>query len=186
MDQLKKIIKECAAGNTKAQGALFKKYAKVLYAVCLRYTKDQTAAEDVLHEGFIKIFMNISSYKGKGSFEGWMRRIMINTALERYRKNFQMYPVSEVSENDIGIKANTIVSDISAKDLLELIKQLPDAYKLVFNLYAIDGYSHKEISEKLNISIGTSKSNLSRARKILQTKVKQHFIVPEEKDVRGA
>ena len=186
MDQLKKIIKDCAAGKTEAQGVLFKKYAKMLYGVCIRYTKDQTAAEDVLHEGFIKIFTNISSYKFKGSFEGWMRRIMVNTALERYRKNFQMYSVSEVSDSDIGIKANTIVSDISAQDLLELIKKLPAAYKLVFNMYAIDGYSHKEISEILNISIGTSKSNLSRARKILQTKVRQHFIVPEEKDVKGA
>lgn len=186
MDQLKKIIKDCAKGDTEAQGQLFKKYAKMLYGVCIRYTKDQSAAEDVLHEGFIKIFTNISSFKGKGSFEGWMRRIMINTALERYRKNFQMYSVGEVSDLDIGIKANTIVSDISAQDLLEIVKQLPAAYKLVFNLYAIDGYTHKEISEKLNISIGTSKSNLSRARKILQTKVKQHFIVPGERDVRGA
>lgn len=186
MDQLKKIIKDCAAGKTEAQEALFKKYAKMLYGVCMRYTKDQTAAEDVLHEGFIKIFTNISSYKGKGSFEGWMRRIMINTALERYRKNFQMYSVSDIPDTDIGIKANTIVSDISAQDLLELVKQLPAGYKLVFNMYAIDGYTHKEISEKLNISIGTSKSNLSRARKILQTKVKQHFIVPERKNVKGA
>ena len=186
MSQLKDIIKGCVSGNTDAQGALFKKYAKMLYGVCIRYTKDQTAAEDVLHEGFIKIFTKISSYKGKGSFEGWMRRIMVNTALERYRKNFQMYAVSEISDSDIGINTNSIISNLSAQDLLNLVKELPAAYKLVFNMYAIDGYSHKEISEILNISVGTSKSNLSRARKILQKKVKQHFIMPEEKNVKGA
>ncbi len=181
MDQQKDIIKGCVKGETEAQGALFKKYSKMLFGVCLRYTKDHSAAEDVLHEGFIKIFLNIASYKNKGSFEGWMRRIMVNTALERYRKNFQMYPVSDVTELESKMNTNIIVSELSAQELLVLIKGLPPAYKMVFNLYAIDGYSHKEIGEILNISIGTSKSNLSRARKILQSKVRQHFMMPEER-----
>ncbi len=181
MNQQKIIIKGCVAGKTSAQGELFKKYSKMLFGVCIRYTKDPSAAEDVLHEGFIKIFLNISSYKGKGSFEGWMRRIMVNTALERYRKNFQMYPVHEVAELESKLNTNLIVSELSSQELLGLIKELPPAYKMVFNLFAIDGYSHKEISEMLSISIGTSKSNLSRARKILQNKVKQHFIMPEER-----
>ncbi len=181
LDQQKDIIKGCVKGETEAQGALFKKHSKMLFGVCLRYTKDHSAAEDVLHEGFIKIFLNIASYKNKGSFEGWMRRIMVNTALERYRKNFQMYPVSDVTELESKMNTNIIVSELSAQELLVLIKDLPPAYKMVFNLYAIDGYSHKEVGEILNISIGTSKSNLSRARKILQSKVRQHFMMPEER-----
>lgn len=181
MNQQKDIIKGCVEGKTEAQGELFKIYSKMLFGVCIRYTKDPSAAEDVLHEGFIKIFINIASYKNKGSFEGWMRRIMVNSALERYRKNFQMYPVSEVAELELKMNTNLIVSELSAQELLVLIKDLPPAYKIVFNLYAIEGYSHKEISEILNISIGTSKSNLSRARKILQNKVRQHFMMPEEK-----
>ncbi|OQY00590.1 MAG: hypothetical protein B6I20_08510 [Bacteroidetes bacterium 4572_117] len=176
----KDIIKGCVEGKTEAQGGLFKEYSKMLFGVCIRYTKDRSAAEDILHEGFIKIFKNIASYKGKGSFEGWMRRIMVNTALERYRKKFQMYPISEM-DLDSKMNTNVIVSELSAQELLLLIKELPPAYKMVFNLYAIDGYSHKEIGEMLNISVGTSKSNLSRARKILQTKVNQHFIMPEER-----
>jgi len=181
LDQKKDIIKGCVEGKTEAQGALFKKYSKLLFGVCIRYTKDSSAAEDVLHEGFIKIFTNIASYKSKGSFEGWMRRIMVNTALERYRKNFQMYPVSEIAEMESKMNTNLIVSELSAQELLVLIKDLPPAYKMVFNLFAIDGYSHREISDILKISIGTSKSNLSRARKILQNKVRQHFIMPEER-----
>jgi len=181
LTQLDEIVKGCVAGKSDAQEALYRKYSGKLFGICLRYTKDYSAAEDVLHEGFIKILTNISSYKGTGAFEGWMRRVMVNTALERFRKQFQMYPITEVNESDIGLKHEDILANINAKDLLELIKELPPAYKMVFNMYAIDGYSHKEIAEKLNISIGTSKSNLSRARKILQEKVKERFVLPEEK-----
>jgi RNA polymerase sigma factor (sigma-70 family) len=181
LTQLDEIIKGCVAGKPEAQEALFKKYSGKLFGISLRYTKDYSAAEDVLQEGFIKIFTNISSYKGTGAFEGWMRRVVVNTALERFRKQFQMYPITEINESELGLKYDDILADISAKDLLGLVKDLPPAYKMVFNLYAIDGYSHKEISEKLNISIGTSKSNLSRARKILQSKVEEHFVLPEEK-----
>ena len=181
LTQLDDIVKGCVTGKPEAQEALYRKYSGKLFGICLRYTKDYSAAEDVLHEGFIKILTNISSYKGTGSFEGWMRRVVINTALERFRKQFQMYPITDVNESEFGLKYEDILTNISANDLLDLIKELPPAYKMVFNLYAIDGYSHKEIAEILNISIGTSKSNLSRARKILQVKVEDHFILPEEK-----
>ena len=181
LTQLDEIIKGCVAGKSEAQEALYRKYSGKLFGICLRYTKDYSAAEDVLQEGFIKILTNLSSYKGTGAFEGWMRRVVINTALERFRKQFQMYSITEVNESDIGLKYENILENINAKDLLELIKELPPAYKMVFNLYAIDGYSHKEIGDKLNISIGTSKSNLSRARKILQSKVEEYFTLPEEK-----
>ena len=184
MTQLDEIIKGCVSGKSEAQEALYKKYSKKLFGICLRYTKDYSAAEDVLQEGFIKIFTNISSFKGTGSFEGWIRRVIINTALERFRKQFQMYPITEVNESELGLKYDNILSDISATDLLNLIKDLPPAYRMVFNLYAIDGYSHKEIGEMLNISTGTSKSNLSRARKLLQAKIEESFLLPEEKRKR--
>jgi RNA polymerase sigma factor (sigma-70 family) len=178
--QIEEIIRGCVAGKSEAQGALYKKYSGKLFGISLRYTKDHSAAEDVLHEGFIKIFNNISGYKGTGSFEGWMRRIVINTALERFRKQFQLYSISDVSEHEDSFKYNHILTDIAAKDLLDLIQDLPTAYKMVFNLYAIDGYTHKEIGEILNISEGTSKSNLSRARKILQSKIEDRFIISED------
>lgn len=181
LTQLDEIIKGCVAGKPEAQETLYKKYSGKLFGICLRYTKDYSAAEDVLQEGFIKIFTNISSYKGTGAFEGWMRRVVINTALERFRKQFQMYPITEINESEISLKHEDILENINAKDLLGLVRELPPAYKMVFNLYAIDGYSHKEIAVKLNISVGTSKSNLSRARKLLQNKVEEHFILPEEK-----
>lgn len=180
MIETEDIIKGCVAGKAEAQEALFKKYSKKMFGLCLRYTKDYSAAEDVLQDGFIKVLTNISSYKWKGSFEGWIRRIMINTALERYRKQFQMFSISDNQEINEKFISNEIIEDISAEDLLKLVQELPPAYKMVFNMYAIDGFSHKEVSEILNISIGTSKSNLSRARKILQLKVEKHFILPKE------
>jgi RNA polymerase sigma factor (sigma-70 family) len=174
------IISGCVAGKTEAQEALYKKFSGKLFGISLRYTKDRSAAEDVLQESFIKILKNISGYKGTGSFEGWMRRIVINTALERFRKQFQMYSISDINENEESFKYNHILTEIAAKDLLKLIQDLPSAYKMVFNLYAIDGYTHKEIGEILNISEGTSKSNLSRARKLLQAKLEDRFIIREE------
>ncbi len=179
MTQLDDIIKGCIAGKPEAQEALYKKYSGKLFGISLRYTKDYSAAEDVLHEGFIKIYKNISNFKGTGSFEGWIRRIIINTALERFRKHFQMYSISDVNEAEDSIKYNHILTELAAKDLLKLIQDLPTAYKMVFNLYAIDGYTHKEIGTILNISEGTSKSNLSRARKILQAKLEDKYIISE-------
>jgi len=179
LTQTENIIKGCVSGKKDAQEALYKKYSRKMFGLCLRYTKDYSAAEDVLQDGFIKVLTNISSYKEKGSFEGWIRRIMINTALERYRKQFQMYSIGDNEEVKGKFEYSNIIEEISAKDLLKLVQELPPAYKIVFNMYAIDGYSHKEIAKELSISIGTSKSNLSRARKILQTKVEKHFILPD-------
>ncbi|MCK4661610.1 MAG: sigma-70 family RNA polymerase sigma factor [Bacteroidales bacterium] len=148
-----------------------------MFGICLRYSKDYTEAEDTLQEGFIKVFENISSFKFKGSFEGWLRRIMVNTALEKYRKQNVLYPVSDIFEYAEDIGYDDITSDISAGDLLKLITELSPQYRVVFNLYAIEGYSHNEISKKLGISTGTSKSNLSRARQILQEKVKKLYML---------
>ena len=175
MTQLTEIIKGCISGKNEFQEKLYKLYSRKLFGVCLHYSKDYTEAEDILQEGFIKIFTNISKYKHKGSFEGWMRKIMVNTALENYRKQKLLYPVSDVYEYADKIDYDDIINNITAKDLLKLIQELSPKYRTVFSLYAIDGYSHKEISKMTGTSIGTSKSNLSRARVILQQKVEKYF-----------
>ncbi|MEA3504825.1 MAG: RNA polymerase sigma factor [Bacteroidota bacterium] len=169
------IIKGCIKGNSKSREALYKMYADKMYAVCRYYTKDYTEAEDVLHEGFIKIFENVSKFKNKGSFEGWIRRIIVNTALEKFRRNNKMHSVPEDFLTIEDNKSVDVESAISAKELSQMISELTPKYKMVFNLYALEGYSHKEISEMLGISEGTSKSNLARARNILKKRVEESY-----------
>ena len=142
-----------------------------MYGVCLLYSRDTEEAKDILQEGFIKIFQKLDQFSGKGSLEGWMRRIFINSALEKYRIKKAVLMVDEDLEVLAGEVDDKIIEQLSAKDLLRMIQDLSPQYRVVFNLYAIEGYSHKEIGKKLNISEGTSKSNLSRARSILQEKV---------------
>ncbi len=139
-------------------------------------------AEDNLHEGFIKVFQNLKGFKGEGSLKGWVRRIMINTALEKFRKKSPLYVLDNENYEDVeDIDRESIISNISADDLMELIQSLTPQYRMVFNLFALEGFSHKEIAQKMNISEGTSKSNLARARIILQKKVKEQFYVsPKE------
>lgn len=175
MEQIDKILKGCKAGKTSDQEKLYNLFASKMFGVCMHYSKDQTEAEDILQEGFYKVLKNINMFKSQGSFEGWIRRIMINTALEKYRKQKYLYPVSDILENYDELSYDDIIADITAKDLMKLIHELSPKYRMVFSLYAIDGYSHKEIGEMLGITIGTSKSNLSRARIILQKRVKELF-----------
>jgi len=146
-----------------------------MYGLCLRYAKDSAEAEDIMQEGFIRVFNKISQFEFKGSFEGWIKRIMVNTALEKFRKNDRLYPVEEMKIFESVEYAEETISSISANDLLRIIQELPPRYKMVFNLFAIEGYSHLEIAEMMNISEGTSKSNLSRARVILQKNVVEYF-----------
>ena len=174
-DRLDDIVKGCISGKRKAQEQLFKRFSDEMFGVCLYYSKDYTEAEDTLHEGFMKVFQKISQFQGKGSLAGWIKRIMINTALEKYRKHTQMYAIGEDIDAELDIVPERVTQDLAVQDLLNLVRELSPQYKMVFNLYAIDGYSHKEISEMLGISEGTSKSNLARARYILQEKVKQKF-----------
>lgn len=175
MDRIAEIIKGCIDGKRKSQEQLYKLYSKKMFGLCLYYTKDYTAAEDIVQEGFVKIFKNIKQFKNKGSFEGWIRKIIINTALEKYRKQHHLYAVNDIENYAEDYSYDAIMDYISAKDLIRIIKELSPQYKMVFSLYAIEGYSHKEISEKLGISIGTSKSNLSRARVLLQKKIEKEF-----------
>ncbi|HOW10727.1 MAG TPA: RNA polymerase sigma factor [Bacteroidales bacterium] len=167
------IIKGCLAGSRRDQELLYRRHAAKLYAVCLQYSGNDDEARDILQEGFIKIFENLIHYKNEGSFEGWMRRIVVNTALEKYRSKHNLYRVDDIDtipEPDASPETDDY-SGLEAGDLLMIIRDLPPKYRMVFNLYAIEGYSHKEISRMINISEGTSKSNLSRARMILQKKV---------------
>ena len=173
MTEIKNIIKGCLTGNRRDQELLYRRHASKLYAVCLQYSGNDEEARDILQEGFIKVFENLARYKHEGSFEGWMRRIMVNTALEKYRNRHNLYRVDDIDtipEQDAE-PDNMDYSGLGASDLLGIIRELPPKYRMVFNLYAIEGYSHKEISKMVNISEGTSKSNLSRARAILQRRV---------------
>jgi RNA polymerase sigma-70 factor (ECF subfamily) len=174
-DDLDKIITGCKKNKPEAQKKLYECFSAKMFGVCLQYSKDYTEAEDVLQDGFIKIFTKISQFNFKGSFEGWMRRIMVNCALERYRKHNLLYAVPDISDYDNKFSYDDVMGELSSKELLGLIKELSPQYRVVFNLYAIEGYSHQEIAEKLNISVGTSKSNLSRARIVLQEKVKELY-----------
>ena len=171
---IEQLIIKCKKNNRQAQGELYSTFAKKLFTLCLKYSKDYAESQDNLQDAFVTIFKNIKQYNNKGSFEGWMKRIVINTALQRYRKS----SVLDVIKDDILIEEYVEVETehVPLEFLLEIIQQLPDKYRLVFNLYVLDEFSHKEIADMLNISVGTSKSNLSRARHILKEKLEtNHF-----------
>src|SRR5436305_8934014 len=154
------------------QYELYRKYAPKMYAVCLRYAGNAEEAEDILQEGFIKVFSKIGSFRKDGSFEGWIRRIFVNTAIEQFRKKIHLQPVTEYEENTIEGKYSSVLDSLAEKDIIQLIQQLSPGYRTVFNMYVIEGYTHKQIAEALGISEGTSKSQLSRAKQILQEMVK--------------
>jgi len=139
-----------------------------MYAVCLRYSNNAEDSQDILQDGFVKVFRNLHMYRGEGSFEGWVRRIFVNTAIEHYRRQVNMYPVTEGHENMLETKDTSAFDALGMKDLVKLIQQLSPGYRTVFNLYVIEGYSHKEIGQIIGISEGTSKSQLARAKSILQ------------------
>lgn len=183
-DILNNIIKQCIKEDRKAQKELYKLYYSKMMNVCYRYAKNSDDAQDLLQDGFVKVFSHLKSYDFKGSFEGWIRKIMVNTAIDFYRKNKGIYFVED--DNNFILEtvriesADSIYSNFGVDEIMHSIQQLSPVYKTVFNMYVIDGYSHKEISEQLNISEGTSKSNLSKAKQNLQeillkrAKVKQH------------
>jgi len=172
------IVEGCKAGKRELQKALYTRFSGKMYSVCLRYCKNREEAEDILQDGFIKVFHSIQQFMGAGSFEGWVRRIMVNTALEALRKkklDFSSFDI-EHAENHQAQAFDT-TSKTSASDLLTIIQQLPPGYRTIFNLYAIEGYQHKEIAVMLGISEGTSKSQLARARYVLQEKLKSSELI---------
>jgi len=163
-----KLIKRCRKNDGKAQEAVYNRYSAQMLGVCIRYVKDADQAEDVMIGGFVKVFNKIDQFKNEGSFEGWIRRIMVNESLTYIRKNKSMYLEVDIEAADKEPDYDALGSKLEADDLLAMIQSLPTGYKTVFNLYAIEGYSHKEIAEKLGVSENTSKSQLSRARALLQ------------------
>lgn len=165
------LIADCKKGNSKAQKELYDQYASMLLGLCMRYIKNKMEAEDVMIAGFMKIFNNLSQFEAKGSFEGWMKRIMVNESLMYIRRNKAMYVEVDIDHAMKQPGYNWESSNLETEDLQKLIADLPTGYRTIFNLYAIEGFSHKEIGEMLEISESTSKSQLSRARVILQTKV---------------
>jgi RNA polymerase sigma-70 factor (ECF subfamily) len=169
---LEQLIKNCIKQDSEAQSQLYKQYASKLFSLCLKYSKNYAEAEDNLHDAFITVFNKISQYNNKGSFEGWLKRIAINTSLQGYRKDVGVYDI--VNESNIEDVSVDIDDDVNIDFLLKIIQDLPNRYRLVFNLYVLDGYSHIEISDLINISIGTSKSNLARARLILKDKIEDY------------
>lgn len=170
--QTQLLIEGCIKGDRFSQTRLYNFYSQTMFAVCLRYARTREEAEEILQEGFMKVFEFIHQYKFAGSFEGWMRRIMVNCALQKYRSKGHLRPVVEVDATALADKSHDeIIATIGTKELLNMVQQLPPAYKLVFNLYVFEGLKHREISELLGISEGTSKSNLSDARSILQKAV---------------
>ena len=167
------IIKRCIKKDRDAQRILYDTYAPVLLGLCRRYTLDQPEAEDILQEGFVKIFLNLKNYRGQGTLLNWMKKVMINTAITYYHKHYKHryhYEIEE-SESSGSMAAGLAEADFTREELLKVIEDLPAGYKMVFNLYAVEGYKHKEISELLNIDINTSKSQYSRAKKLIREKL---------------
>lgn len=171
---LEEVIKKCVEGDRSAQEYLYRKYSSKLYGICLKYSRNKTEAEDNLHDSFMTIYDKIGQYRASGSFEGWLKRITVNTILQKYRKENYMSQVPEHYQD--ATEETQPHLEISLSTLLQYIQELPHKYRLTFNLYVLDGYSHKEISEQLGTSTGTSKSNLARARMILREKIKNQKI----------
>lgn len=169
MSNLVDLIANCKKGNRQAQEQLYRDYSRILFGVCLKYSRNKTEAEDSLHDSFMTIYKKIDQFKHQGSFEGWMKRITINTVLQKYRKEESLPLVSENIPEER--EEETGYLDLDLQTLLGYIQELPNKYRLTFNLYVLDGYTHKEISELLGTSEGTSKSNLARARGILREKI---------------
>jgi RNA polymerase sigma-70 factor, ECF subfamily len=172
------LIRNCIEGDRHSQSALYAMFAPKMFVACLRYSKNREEAEDILQEGFLKVFQFLHQFREEGSLEGWIRKIMVNCALQKLRNKSRLAPVLNIeSYNEQLVLQEHIESKISSKELLQMIMSLPPAYKMVFNLYVFDGYRHKEIAELLGISEGTSKSNLSDARTLLQKQLNKKNVI---------
>ncbi|MGH2643340.1 MAG: RNA polymerase sigma factor [Chitinophagaceae bacterium] len=181
------MLKGCIAGDRSCQNKLYEEFSGKMFPVCLRYTGNREDAEDVLQEGFIKVFTHIREFKNEGSLEGWIRKIMVNTALEKYRKQSHLYPVKnmeETAEMNLFMESEDIISRLTTKELILMIQSLPPRYRMVFNLYVFEGMKHREIADELGISEGTSKSNLSDARAILQKKVTDSLKIAKPREAK--
>lgn len=174
-EQLEILLRECRKGKPKSQEVLYKKFAAAMYGICLQYASSEEDAQDILQEGFVKVFRKLDQVKNPAAFPGWIRRVMINTALEKYRSQVLLQRIDEVREEAEEATGDGVFDNLTCQELVGLIQTLPPRYRMVFNLYAIEGYSHQEIGKELGITVGTSKSNLSRARDILQDRIKKMY-----------
>ena len=173
MDEIT-LIAECLRGNPKAQKTFFDKFAPKMMTVCLRYMKSSEEAEDMLQDGMIKVFNYLDRYKNEGSLEGWIRRIIVNTCLDQIRKNAKLIEVQITNEVEHKVTPHdNVFEHIAAEQLLALIQKMPDGYRVVFNMFAIEGFSHQEIAQHLNITESTSKSQYLRARAYLRERIEK-------------
>lgn len=175
------LIEDCKNNKPEAYELLYKTYARTLMGIALRYASGNHEAEDILQEAFIRIFKHINTYQYKGSFEGWLKRVVVTTAINRFNqvKNRQENINTDTITNSCFDDNENALEKLSAQDLLKMINRLPPGYKMVFNLFAIEGYSHKEIAGQLKISEGTSKSQLSKARNMLQEMLAEYNVVKQ-------
>jgi len=170
------LIKGCIEGDRRMQEELYRRFAPRMYAVCLRYANNSDDAQDLLQEGFIKVYRNLHRFRAEGSFEGWIRRVFVNTSIEHFRKkSTRMSMVTDKEDQAIEDADITALDNLAEKDIIKIIQELSPGYRAVFNLYVVEGYSHKEIGDMLGISEGTSKSQLARAKSVLQKKIAQYL-----------
>jgi len=173
---MEKLIEGCIKGKQKARRELFRRYRSILLGVCLRYSRDKSEAEDILLEGFMQIYSKIGSFNGTGSFEGWMKKVMVHTAIDYFRKNRKENFHENIDDySEIISDDKDILNHLGAKEILNLIQSMPQGYRIAFNLFAIEGYSHKEIAEKLQFTESTSKSQVRKARFWLMKKIDNNF-----------
>ena len=174
-EKLEILLKGCKRGRPGSQEELYRRFASAMYGICLQYASSQEDAQDIMQEGFIKVFGKLDQVNNPAAFPGWIRKVMINTALEKYRSQVFLQRVDDMKEEMDEEMDDGIYNNLTSKELVEIIQTLSPKYRLVFNLYAIEGYNHQEISRELGITVGTSKSNLSRARAILQKRIKKIY-----------
>ena len=176
------LVRDCSRGDSRAQRALYERFSRRMFGICLRYTSSREEAEDILQEGFVKVFQAIGMWRAVGPLENWVKKIIVNTALDHYRQQHTRIEETELFENSgEGVEP---LQQYHAQELLRIIQKLPSGYRTVFNLYAIEGYNHKEIAEMLNVTEGTSKSQYARARTHLTKMLSDNVPAPVEKNVR--
>lgn len=168
-----RLVIQCRSNDQEAQRQLYERYCAKMMGVCMRYARSREEAQDILQDGFIRVFEKLHTFKCEGSLEGWVRRVIVNVALRHVQKNARIHKLADLEEVGAEGAVEIVDSDFAAEDLMRMVQRLPDGYRVVFNLYAIEGYSHQEIAKKLNISEGTSKSQLSRARQHLARQIKR-------------
>jgi RNA polymerase sigma factor (sigma-70 family) len=184
-DRLEKIIKGCIAGDSHCQEELYMLLSPGMYALCLQYASDADEANDFLQEGFIRVFTKISSYRWEGSFEGWVRKIIVNTALQMIRKKKQMFVLNEELTEDASYEVPAVQGELDKEDLLMMIRNLPVNQRIVFNLFVIEGYNHSEIAKLTGMPENTSKSHLHRARTGLKEMINLHWQAMDKKSKKN-